>query len=361
MLRIILIGNGFDLAHGLKTRYKDFIDDFWEKEKQKVIIGIQNNSIYRPFYYENEYIRIEAHGTVPHLLRNVSMFGGYTWFQSLHDSGIKSLPEYESEKTIIKYKNTFLKKISEMNSLENWVDIENEYYDELKQYYKDLNSIKSIHDDFQKIQGLLINYLTEQLNEKPPTIQKISQYFYSPFIDNDFIKPIKQDEKLEKIIFLNFNYTTTMYLYNYGNEVPNELIHIHGELNKNDNPIIFGYGNEREENYKLIVNKNRNELFKYIKSFRYSKNENYRNLIRNINAREYQIFIFGHSCGLSDGTLLSTLFEHPNCKSIKIFYYENPNGKNNYEDTYMNISRHFSNPEKMREIVVPEKSSLAYC
>ena len=30
MNRIILIGNGFDLAHGLDTRYVDFINKFWE-------------------------------------------------------------------------------------------------------------------------------------------------------------------------------------------------------------------------------------------------------------------------------------------------------------------------------------------
>ena len=30
MNRIILIGNGFDLAHGLKTSYRDFIDDYWK-------------------------------------------------------------------------------------------------------------------------------------------------------------------------------------------------------------------------------------------------------------------------------------------------------------------------------------------
>ena len=29
MNRIILIGNGFDLAHGLKTSYADFIDWYW--------------------------------------------------------------------------------------------------------------------------------------------------------------------------------------------------------------------------------------------------------------------------------------------------------------------------------------------
>ena len=31
MNRIILIGNGFDLAHGLPTRYEDFINWYWEK------------------------------------------------------------------------------------------------------------------------------------------------------------------------------------------------------------------------------------------------------------------------------------------------------------------------------------------
>ena len=29
MNKLILIGNGFDLAHGLPTSYTDFINDFW--------------------------------------------------------------------------------------------------------------------------------------------------------------------------------------------------------------------------------------------------------------------------------------------------------------------------------------------
>lgn len=31
MNRIILIGNGFDLAHGLSTKYEDFINWYWEQ------------------------------------------------------------------------------------------------------------------------------------------------------------------------------------------------------------------------------------------------------------------------------------------------------------------------------------------
>lgn len=31
MNRLVIIGNGFDLAHGLKTSYKDFIEWYWEQ------------------------------------------------------------------------------------------------------------------------------------------------------------------------------------------------------------------------------------------------------------------------------------------------------------------------------------------
>lgn len=31
MNRIVLIGNGFDLAHGFPTRYEDFINWYWEQ------------------------------------------------------------------------------------------------------------------------------------------------------------------------------------------------------------------------------------------------------------------------------------------------------------------------------------------
>ena len=31
MNRIILIGNGFDLAHGLKTSYDDFVSELWKE------------------------------------------------------------------------------------------------------------------------------------------------------------------------------------------------------------------------------------------------------------------------------------------------------------------------------------------
>ena len=31
MNRLVIIGNGFDIAHGLKTSYMDFINWYWER------------------------------------------------------------------------------------------------------------------------------------------------------------------------------------------------------------------------------------------------------------------------------------------------------------------------------------------
>ena len=38
MNRIVLIGNGFDLAHGLKTSYADFINWYWKQWKRELIL-----------------------------------------------------------------------------------------------------------------------------------------------------------------------------------------------------------------------------------------------------------------------------------------------------------------------------------
>ena len=71
-----------------------------------------------------------------------------------------------------------------------------------------------------------------------------------------------------------------------------------------------------------------------------------------IEAEPFQVFIMGHSCGNSDRTLLNTLFEHPNCVSIKPYYYVKDDGSDTYLDIVQNISRNFTDMKKMRDRVV---------
>lgn len=137
-----------------------------------------------------------------------------------------------------------------------------------------------------------------------------------------------------------------------------EIINIHGELDNEDNPIIFGYGDELDEDYQKIEKTQDNDFLENIKSIKYHQTCNYRDLLKFIESGIYQVFVMGHSCGNSDRTLLNTLFEHNNCASIKVFYWQPEEGKDDYSNLIRNISRNFNDKPKMRDIVVNRKNCL---
>ena len=154
----------------------------------------------------------------------------------------------------------------------------------------------------------------------------------------------------DRIMLLNFNYTNTADFY-FPDHPSFILNNIHGKLTKPEN-VIFGYGDESDDEYKKLQKINDNEYLRHIKTNRYLETPNYRDLLSFIESGPFQVVIMGHSCGLSDRTMLNTLFEHNNCVSIKPYYYVNDQGKDNYLDIVQNISRNFTNPQLMRDRVV---------
>jgi len=121
--------------------------------------------------------------------------------------------------------------------------------------------------------------------------------------------------------------------------------------------MIFGFGDEIDSDYKKIEALNDNNYLHNIKSIKYLETDNYIRLLRILNDDFFQVIILGHSCGLSDRTLLNTLFEHPNCGSIKPFYYKTDENTDNYSEIARNISRNFNSKSIMRERVV----NKTYC
>jgi hypothetical protein len=348
MNRIILIGNGFDLAHGLNTRYTDFIDDFWDRMKKIIrFYGIS---------YEDNIIKISILENRISGVRYPSDVNGYDWFKEL--VGINKINNnYQTNLITIGHKNAFLKTITEKSTLQNWVDIEEEYYRTLNKCLKDESGkeVEKLNGEFTFIKSILKEYLTTQkyVNEHS---EKIERSIFSELKhDNIIRKPA--NENLDKILLLSFNYTNTEVQYIHNDNRISDVVHIHGELENPDNPIIFGYGDEMGEEYKTIENKNDNRYFENIKSFKYLETNNYKRMLKFIDADEYQIFIMGHSCGLSDRVLLNTLFEHKNCFSIKVFYRKIDNNTDNFSDVVMNMSRCFNNKSLIREIVVDKANS----
>lgn len=84
---------------------------------------------------------------------------------------------------------------------------------------------------------------------------------------------------------------------------------------------------------------------------KYSETSNYRDFERFLDSDDYQVFIMGHSCGLTDKTLLKTLFEHDNCVSIKPYFYQDKD-YDNFSEIIESISRCFDNKALMRSRIV---------
>ena len=129
--------------------------------------------------------------------------------------------------------------------------------------------------------------------------------------------------------------------------------------------MVFGYGDEMDLDYKLIEDIDDNEYLKFFKSFQYFQNNCYDKLLKYIDSAKFQVYIMGHSCGLSDRIMLNTIFEHKNCRSIKIYYHEEEDPqkdnhsakKDNYLDIVKNISRHFKDKTSMRRKIVNKELS----
>lgn len=402
MNRIIIVGNGFDLAHGLETSYKDFISWYWEKTWKKLQKCIT-------FIYKDDLLDIKL------------KYSGYcicSYFQATPQSGgiynyIASLQNGDNYVNNVEI-SPFLERISKSIETKGWVDIEADYYAMLVECKGKKNELERLNKDFAIIQGLLVEYLNNIQEEKIGEnllCDNIKSAMLSPFskeeiavssgkewgsfvenrlklkgaelkrmlasyvdkqqmrtistkisnfikINNDSIivhgkEPIHWPDYFlvpDRIMLLNFNYTKTADLYMPKNE---KIIvnYIHGELANNDS-VIFGYGDESDDEYRSIVKQNDNEFLKHIKTNRYLEADKYRQLLSFINSAPFQVCIMGHSCGLSDKTMLKTLFEHDNCVSIKPYYYVNEQGKDNYLDIVQNISRNFTNPQLMRDKVV---------
>lgn len=409
--RIVLIGNGFDLAHGLPTRYEDFIDWYWKQWWDKL---------------RSCHTDTMSDELCTFTLKNQSTWHCVLW-NSVYSMNVPSGEEfikwiYNNSKYFKVTESDLFLNITKALNKKKWVDIENEYYNALYSDYIDCPEKLNKEFDFLRLKLVeylvfvqrtnegkslfieeLQNIILEPINESDVAIGSQSQFikfvksnygeYYGPSSSmfsiserlslerKDYHKKAMRDfsqmygQQLEyegieslsgenrfpellrypyRLMILNFNYTNTADHY-LPEELNNEFLcginHIHGILNEPDS-VIFGFGDEDDKKYKDIVKLNNNELLKNMKSIKYLEANNYRSMLPFIDSAPYQIYIMGHSCGNSDRTLLNTLFEHKNCVSIKPFYFQKDDGSDNYMDIVQNISRNFTDMKLMRDRVV---------
>lgn len=421
MNRIVLIGNGFDLAHGLKTGYKDFIFNFWEK----IVSNFFQNY---PGYLEDPLF--ERISIKPNLLdKDIEELKKYNFRDKVGKDIIHKLRK--TKDVFAQVTSILMDVICRDIEYKGWVDIEEAYYNILKyialrraghkvrdianlegrsmlitpadlnlqlnslilhlvEYLKEITQGVSRNERILKLlkapikkeeiaissMGAYESYCNEIL-EQNPSDQRFwfAKYNYessiamtdiSAFLQSrkqvdenpSYYKPPKFPEHIvfpQDIVLLSFNYTDITDLYLEDNNPYITVNHIHGEIGR-PHSIIFGYGDELDDVYSIIKNINDNEFLRNVKSIKYLESSNYRSLLSKLEEAPFQVYILGHSCGNSDRTLLNTMFEHPNCVSIKPFYHEH-DGRDNYLEIIQNISRNFTDMKLMRDRVVNKE----YC
>ena len=388
MNRIVLIGNGFDLAHGLKTSYADFIDWYWEHVKHKILGSLSN-------IYDDGLCFVSSNKSWPQ---------GF-WAVFTYDINIGSNRELPGKDFVEFLRESchmqvvfspLLEAIMHDITEKKWVDIERVYYSLLNESRQEKPNIdiKALNNQLQALTDKLCEYLKDVVNNSTKEINKaIKEKIYEPiklrdiatgstrestryFNDrcakihilnllekyqkigilknydlemlrisykDDFGHYMQRDYKFatlpEKILLVNFNYTNIADQYVPEDQEIASVNHIHGTLEEPES-MIFGYGDELDKRYMELSDMDDNRYMKNIKSHRYLEKSKYRELLQFANSDKFQIYIMGHACGNSDRTLLNTLFEHDNCVSIKPFFYQY-GSKDNHDDIIQNISRHF--------------------
>lgn len=311
-MKILVLGNGFDLDHNLPTSYIDFLNFcncVLDMNKPELLGKLKPT--------QKEYIEI---------LKN--------------SEGIKNtFLAFLENNYLLKYFNSKIKLHGD-----NWIDFEceiksivNEFkaleleFENSNQYSYNIDANHKIH---KILNDLGIDYLDstswsehdlslvhKDLCRSLNNFSHALEYYISVFINNTPVKGVSPDIidfDANKVLTFNYSYT---YERVYGGVRWNESIdHIHGvaiDDPYNESNIILGittyekelqnYYVEFEKYFQRITKKTGNEYTKWLQKVK-DKNE------------KMEVMFFGHSLGVTDSDIIKDLIHYNSV--VKIYYVD---------------------------------------
>lgn len=320
MKNVLVIGNGFDIAHGLYTKYIDFynfcnaikrvIDD---KREIAIREDIKEKLLKSEFMKSTANIINNKKIVNDEILEKmIKICKDNYWLNCIKERNLSNDPHWCDIEGVIadeiskfsyvtkKYSSTKVRSQALMNESREIISI----YKKIINYTQEKQSFKTsvyllkekLLSDLNDLTWMLEIYLSKFLNRKSKT------YKFFETLNIDYI--------------INFNYTDT---YNklYKKDIPTHFIH--GKIRNNDKDamnMVFGIGdriNEEDNNYEFI------EFQKYYQRIIYKTGNDYAKWLDNDEIMN--IFIFGHSVNEVDGDIIERLItrKHTN---IYIYYYD---------------------------------------
>lgn len=305
MLKVLILGNGFDIAHGLPTRYMNFL------YACSIVLGIK-------------------------LEKNIE---DYIVDESIIESFRKNL----SEKEIVKFKgnswiNYFIESVNKIG--DNWIDFEEEI-EKVCNYCEEGNRVFSTSGFNKEYRWFVrlniygnqvvfdVKKMISDLNQLKELLKK-----YIKVVDEILINCYSKDIiDFWPDLIISYNYTHTFSKF-YNVNV--ECLYLHGDYN---NKIVLGIDNVKSKNH---------DYNDFTKSIQRSKYDLTFNIDKIFNNDDVNVLFFGLSFGNSDNKTIKQIIEKS--KQVFITYYND----NDKSDKIDNLSRYYGN-EKLEELLGLER------
>lgn len=346
---IWILGNGFDLAHGLKTKYSDFLKYYQEKYDPPRSVGVDKSG---NFLYNNVWAK--------HFLNKTLV--GDKWIDLEKEiynviAKLSKLPYFQNNSQYEKYKEIafFISK-----------DCRKFNFDEVARYFREPNSV--FYQDCYYIPiKEFVDFLYNQLRDFVKEFEKyLTEEIYSK-IENTPKYNLRVNSKC--VSLLNFNYTDTceqLYNINFNHNdcgIKTKVVYIHGKINSEDDCNLV-FGTQSFDNEQIPVEFN--VFKKHQQRHRYGTIEPYQELLSELKYSKKiytPVFhIIGHSLDDADHNILRHILRAREKSIINIYYHDEEalvRMQNNIigEEEVMSKVRFIRQDDTKNGILVPQKES----
>ena len=323
---ILIIGNGFDLAHGLKTSYKDFLDFCKEQNNKRIPMAVN----YGTTFIDNIWLRhflcrkdelgktwIDLEEEILTVIETLSNIANIARLQPVTNPNFRFPAMFVIRKDVIDFK---------FSNIAEFIMPANYYYQTNNNGYtevetRDFSSIHYFVKDFDS----LIRLIYDKLREFTKEFEKY--LIENVCIKSQVVSDYKLSLKTSRLYVLSFNYTNTcesLYQYDCNNLVHDlkiETIYVHGKVSYSDDSNLFlGTKSFSNKNIPLCFN----VFKKHNQRHKYNTIEPYQELLRLIklpNANPV-FHIIGHSLDKTDHNILKHVFSANKDAMIKIYYHD---------------------------------------
>lgn len=339
--KILLIGNGFDLAHGLPTSYSYFLDFCDKVEKIFTRQQMMNDTEYKRKFLDD--------WSIDNSIKNKLL----EWLKKSPTNQDELLIELNDNIRDNIWITYFLKKRNQLGK--NWIDFESEISNVVQAFECVRNctesgksiprtgiegikveEVEKFIDIFErngskmfeityKTLGIFNEYVKKMTVDLDRLIRALEIYI-SGFINkieglqkNDDIKDINPD------CVLSFNYSNTYErIYGQSNKIEYDYIHGKADITNNVNTcnLVLGideYLEERDRDNKLDFLSFKKFYQRIFKSTDSSYMEWVDDIYHNF-LTTYKLYIFGHSLDKTDKDILALLICNDNVQT-KIYYH----------------------------------------